>query len=407
MPGKTRLPASTAASSGVGSGERSRARDLRYERDQLRRRHRRRCDARVTLCRAPRTRLSLSGSPGRFSTKRLGVELGDGNAARRGGRLRHGEICGGRERAVKGWWILCRAVGLPRWTRTHLPSDRNGDSRRGPRDPGRLHGGRALPSAQHSLVGPFVFFDHMGPVDFPPGTGIDVRPHPHIGLATVTYLFDGEIMHRDSLGSQQAIRPGEVNWMTAGRGITHSERFERARLEGGLLHGIQAWVALPAEQEESRAGLLPPRGCGSADVRNRRPVGTADRRRGLRCTGQGTHAFADVLRSLAPRAGGQGAAAGRVFRAGRLRREQAPSRSTASASAPARCWCLRPGKPVLFTGVERGHVMLLGGEPVGERIVEWNFVSSSKQRIELAKRAWQERRFPTVPGDEVEFIPLP
>src|ERR1051325_5374337 len=113
--------------------------------------------------------------------------------------------------------------------------------------------GRVLPFAQRRMVGPFIFFDHMGPVDFPAGIprSVDVRPHPHIGLSTVTYLFEGEIMHRDSVGSEQAIVPSEVNWMTAGRGITHSERFEKARAQGGRMHGIQAWVALPKEDEET------------------------------------------------------------------------------------------------------------------------------------------------------------
>src|SRR3954471_22278308 len=121
------------------------------------------------------------------------------------------------------------------------------------RDLGGFEVGRVLPHHGGKMVGPFIFFDHMGPVDFPVGLPrtVDVRPHPHIGLATVTYLFDGEIMHRDSVGSEQPIRPGEVNWMTAGRGITHSERFERARREGGRLHGIQAWVALPDAYEEA------------------------------------------------------------------------------------------------------------------------------------------------------------
>ena len=125
------------------------------------------------------------------------------------------------------------------------------------RDLGGFEVGRVLPFAQRRMVGPFIFFDHMGPVDFPPGIprSVDVRPHPHIGLSTVTYLFDGEIMHRDSVGSEQAIRPGEVNWMTAGRGITHSERFEARAPQGGRSHGIQAWVALPKEDEETDAGF--------------------------------------------------------------------------------------------------------------------------------------------------------
>src|SRR5579864_2771787 len=124
------------------------------------------------------------------------------------------------------------------------------DARR--RDLGGFEVGRVLPYARHRMVGPFVFFDHMGPIDFQPGfpRSVDVRPHPHIGLSTVTYLFEGEITHRDSLGSEVAITPGEMNWMTAGRGITHSERFERLRREGGRVHGIQAWVALPREDEE-------------------------------------------------------------------------------------------------------------------------------------------------------------
>src|SRR6185312_743568 len=128
--------------------------------------------------------------------------------------------------------------------------DRVIDQRR--RDLGGFEVGRVLPHAQRRMVGPFIFFDHMGPVTFPPGIPrtVDVRPHPHIGLATVTYLFEGEIMHRDSVGSEQAIRPAEVNWMIAGRGITHSERFEKAREQGGAMHGIQAWVALPDGSEE-------------------------------------------------------------------------------------------------------------------------------------------------------------
>src|SRR5262245_20169438 len=124
------------------------------------------------------------------------------------------------------------------------------DQRR--RDLGGFEVGRVLPFTRRHMVGPFIFFDHIGPVNFTPGIpkSVDVRPHPHIGLATVTYLFAGEIMHRDSVGVQQAIQPNEVNWMIAGRGITHSERFEKARAVGGLMHGIQSWVALPNEHEE-------------------------------------------------------------------------------------------------------------------------------------------------------------
>src|SRR5579862_1386550 len=130
------------------------------------------------------------------------------------------------------------------------------DQRR--KDLGGFEVGRVLPNAARRMVGPFIFFDHMGPVYFPRGIPrtVDVRPHPHIGLSTITYLFEGEIMHRDSLGTEQAIRPGEVNWMIAGRGITHSERFEKARAEGGRMHGIQAWVALPTESEETAPSFV-------------------------------------------------------------------------------------------------------------------------------------------------------
>src|SRR4051794_26513645 len=148
------------------------------------------------------------------------------------------------------------------------------DQRR--RDLGGFEVGRVLPFAQHRMGGPFIFFDHMGPVDLPRGVprSVDVRPHPHIGLSTLTYLFAGEIMHRDSIGSEQPIRPGEVNWMTAGSGITHSERFERARREGDTVHGIQAWIALPKEHEEiapsfhhHAAAALPAWGDAGASMR--------------------------------------------------------------------------------------------------------------------------------------------
>ena len=149
--------------------------------------------------------------------------------------------------------------------------------------------GRALPSAARRMVGPFVFFDHFGPATFHAGfpKSVDVRPHPHIGLSTVSYLFDGEITHRDSLATEAVIRPGEVNWMTAGRGITHSERFETLRERGGKMHGIQAWVALPTDGRGRRTGLRPPRRRGPADLRVSRPVGAADRRQGLWRGGQG------------------------------------------------------------------------------------------------------------------------
>jgi redox-sensitive bicupin YhaK (pirin superfamily) len=258
------------------------------------------------------------------------------------------------------------------------------------------------------MVGPFVFFDHMGPIDFPPSIprSVDVRPHPHIGLSTLTYLFEGEIMHRDSLGSEQPIRPGEVNWMTAGRGITHSERFERARREGGVMHGIQAWVALPREREECEpafehhgADALP--AFESAGVRARLVAGEAFDARAPVATysplfyahwtmqpGARAELETRYPERAAYVAAGSVDVAGERFAAGRM-------------------LVFSPGTPVLFTAVEPAIVMLLGGEPVGTRYIEWNFVSSSKERIEQAKADWRAGRMKLPVNDDAEFVPLP
>ena len=275
------------------------------------------------------------------------------------------------------------------------------------RDLGDLVVGRVLPSAARRMVGPFIFFDHMGPADLPPGHGIDVRPHPHIGLATVTYLFEGEIIHRDSLGSHQAIRPGDVNWMTAGRGIVHSERTaaERRR-EGSRLNGLQMWVALPVAHEETApqfhhhpADTLPVIEVAGARVRiiagdaygRRSPVTTlsplfyADVSLPPGCEFALTDAYSERAAYVID---------------GHLSCEREP------AGPGSMLVFARGASAVLRT--ERGaRVAVLGGEPVGERHIYWNFVSSSLGRIEQAKRDWREGRFPKVPGDEHEFIPLP
>ncbi|WP_025918349.1 pirin family protein [Herminiimonas sp. CN] len=269
---------------------------------------------------------------------------------------------------------------------------------------------RALPSRQRRMVGPFVFLDQMGPHVFAAGQGLDVRPHPHIGLATVTYLFGGEILHRDSLGSVQAIRPGDVNWMTAGRGITHSERTApEIRQQTSSLSGLQCWVALPRAQEECApdfvhtgvAALPLEEGDG---VSARIVAGSFFGRRSPVQTLSDLF-FVDV--QLQPGAQVQIAAdythraiygvAGRldlgrdgVFDAGRL-------------------LVLKPGQRITLAaaGSETARLMLLGGEPLdGPRYLSWNFVSSSAERIEQAKQDWREQRFPKVPG-ETEFIPLP
>ncbi len=275
-------------------------------------------------------------------------------------------------------------------------------------DLGGFEVGRVLPAAQRRMVGPFVFFDHMGPVDFPAAIprSVDVRPHPHIGLATVSYLFEGEIMHRDSLASQQAIRAGEVNWMTAGRGITHSERFEHARAQGGRLHGIQAWVALPREQEE-----IPPAFFhhGAADL----PT----------YEGQGLWARLIAGEAFGARAGVRThspmfyahwrLAAGAKAQLPAEYPERAAYVAAGSVEVDGQrldvgqMLVFAPGKPALFTGIEPAIVMLLGGEPLGERFVEWNFVSSSRERIDQAKADWRAGRMKLPDFDNQEFMPLP
>lgn len=279
------------------------------------------------------------------------------------------------------------------------------DQRR--KDLGGFEVGRVLPFARRRMVGPFIFFDHMGPADFQPGIprSVDVRPHPHIGLSTVTYLFAGEIMHRDSVGSEQAIRPGEVNWMTAGRGITHSERFEKARADGDHLHGIQAWVALPEDQEEVEPGFwhhderdLPLIEGGGA--RARLIAGSA--------YGEAARVRTDspifyVHAELAPGAQiempdyresaayvvlGAVEIEGRRFEAGQM-------------------IVFAPGERPTMRADGAATLMLLGGEPLGPRYIEWNFVSSSRERIEQAKADWRAGRMKLPDLDDGEFIPLP
>ncbi len=275
------------------------------------------------------------------------------------------------------------------------------------RDLGGFEVGRVLPHAHRRMVGPFIFFDHMGPIDFAPGIprSVDGRPHPHIGLSTVTYLFDGEIMHRDSLGYEQPIRPFEVNWMTAGRGITHSERFERARREGGHMNGIQAWVALPKEHEEAEPAFAHHAG---EDLPRLDDSGVS-----LRLVAGAMAGLAAAVKTHSPLfyAHCQLAASARV----QLPREYAERAAyVASGSIEADGRTFTEGQmPVFGAGdavVEAAGpatVMLLGGEPVGERFIEWNFVSSSRDRIEQAKSDWRAGRMKLPVLDDQEFIPLP
>jgi redox-sensitive bicupin YhaK (pirin superfamily) len=277
-----------------------------------------------------------------------------------------------------------------------------------PRSLGGFDVNRLLPFAERRMVGPFIFFDHIGPVTFPPGIPreTDVRPHPHIGLSTVTYLFAGEIMHRDSLASQQPIRPGEVNWMTAGRGITHSERFERARAEGGPMHGIQAWVALPLEHEETDPAFAHH---GEVDLPTYEGGGLWARL----VAGEAFGAKAKV-KTHSPMFYvhwhlDQGAKAQLPAEYS----ERAAFIVSGSVEVEGETYddgkmlVFKAGQPILFTAVQASVVMLLGGEPVGPRFIDWNFVSSSKERIEQAKADWRAGRMKLPDFDNREFIPLP
>ncbi|HJV25260.1 MAG TPA: pirin family protein [Aromatoleum sp.] len=266
---------------------------------------------------------------------------------------------------------------------------------------------RALPSAQKRMVGPFVFLDQMGPVKLEPGNGLDVRPHPHIGLATVTYLFDGEILHRDSLGSVQPIRPGELNWMTAGRGIVHSERSPAAlRPAGPALSGLQAWVALPGRDEECAPDFahhgahdLPV--LEDAGLRIRVIAGDAFGVRSPAATRSALF-YADVALD-----------SGQQVQVPPEHEERAAyivegSVTIAGTLYPAgELVVFRRGADIVLTAGAPTRLMLLGGEPLdGPRFVWWNFVSSSRERIEQAKEDWRAERFAPVPG-ETERIPLP
>ncbi len=276
------------------------------------------------------------------------------------------------------------------------------------RDLGDLTVRRTLPSALRRLIGPFIFFDHIGPVTFPPGRGIDVRPHPHIGLATVTYLFEGELVHRDSLGSEQPIRPGDVNWMIAGRGIAHSERFSaEARARGSAMHGIQSWVALPTSDEE-----IEPRfehhGVDAIPIVKREGV----RLHVIAGTAYGATSPTGVLsRTLYVHAEMEAAA---TLYIDDEHEERAVYVVDGSIELEGRTFkdgtmiVLRPHATVTIRATTKADVMLVGGEPIdGPRHVWWNFVSSSYERVERAKADWREGRFGKVRGDEVEFIPLP
>jgi hypothetical protein len=268
---------------------------------------------------------------------------------------------------------------------------------------------RILPFRLRRMVGPFIFMDHAGPVDVAPPqtTSLDVLPHPHIGLSTVSYLFGGQVMHRDSLGVEQVIRPGEVNWMTAGSGISHSERFEDpAALAGGMLEMIQTWVALPEKDEEA----MPSFKNYAAD---QLPVFTengvwmrliAGDAYGLR-NGVNTHSplfYLHVMLQPGARFGLPKEHSERGFYIAKGSVEIAGNRY-----GEGQMLVFTKGVDPVIIAREPTTLMLLGGEPLGERFIWWNFVSSRKERIEQAKEDWKQGRILLPPTDNQEFIPLP
>lgn len=275
------------------------------------------------------------------------------------------------------------------------------------RDLGGFSVRRALPSTQRQMVGPFIFFDQMGPAEFLLGAGIDVRPHPHIGLSTVTYLFGGEIMHRDSLGNALPIRPGELNWMTAGRGIAHSERTPpELRPLGSKLFGIQTWVALSAKDEENApdfvhygAGEMPV--LSSEDKTVRVIAGSMF---GVSSPVKASSAmfYADVALKA-----GTSVPLDPDYEERAIYTVAGDIEIAGDVFAPAQLLVFRPGDRITILAKTDARFMALGGEPMdGPRHIWWNFVSSRKDRIEQAKADWKMGRFDAVPGDS-EFIPLP
>jgi redox-sensitive bicupin YhaK (pirin superfamily) len=275
-------------------------------------------------------------------------------------------------------------------------------------DLGEMEVRRALPSTQRQMVGPFIFFDQMGPAEFLTDQGIDVRPHPHINLATLTYLFEGEILHRDSLGTEIAIAPGAVNWMRAGRGIVHSERTaEGRRRTGQRLFGIQTWMALPLAEEEGDPAFMH-HGADALPVVEDRGV------RARLIAGSALGATSPLGTASETLYGDVELAAGARMPIDATYEERAIYTIAGEIEVgpdrfqPGQLLVLRPGDPITVTARSDARFMLFGGAPMeGPRYIWWNFVSSRPERIEQAKEEWARGRFETVPGDEAEFIPLP
>jgi len=272
------------------------------------------------------------------------------------------------------------------------------------RDIGGFQVKRLLPASRQRMIGPFIFLDHMGPLTIARGASADILPHPHIGLSTVTYLFEGANVHRDSLGTRQIVRAGDLNIMTAGRGIVHSERHDREAPEM-TFHGVQIWVALPEANEDDApsfahhpAGTLPE--LAEPGVRGRLLIGSA-----YGVTSPIEHPSRPLMIDLAiDRAGcidlptaieqrGVYVASGRV-------------RIGETEVAADQLAVLRPGATRL-EGVDPARVVVIGGPAMGKRLIDWNFVASTQDRIDRARQAWLDQTFPKIPGDDQEFVPLP
>lgn len=282
------------------------------------------------------------------------------------------------------------------------------------RDLGGFTVGRVLPYARRRMVGPFVFFDEMGPAEFAPGTGIDVRPHPHIGLATVTYMFEGEIRHRDSLGFDQVIRPGDVNWMTAGRGISHSERTDKERRENGQkMHGIQSWVALPQDAEDTAPEF---HHHPKASLPMIERVGLS-----MRLIAGSAYGETSPVKTFSPMFYlGVEAEAGASITLPEEHPERAlfvvngSARIDGEAYGERKMIVFRDGAAPDIEITSPSQLMLLGGAAIGPRLIWWNLVSTSQSRIDQAKADWtasvdaqfQDSVF-SLPPSETEFIPLP
>ena len=276
-----------------------------------------------------------------------------------------------------------------------------------PRDIGGFEVRRVLPAAEWRSVGPFVFFDQMGPAELAPGAGIDVRPHPHIGLATVTYLFAGTIVHRDSLGSVQSIEPGAVNWMTAGRGIVHSERSDsEIRKRRQKLYGIQIWVALPRQHEERApdfthyaAGSLPEI---EGEGKTVRVIAGS-----LFGAASPVKTFSELFYGDALCQAGASLSVGNEHRERAIYLLEGNVEIAGQSFEPGRLLVFSSGDKITIKATSAVRMLVFGGEPLdGPRHLWWNFVSSSRERIEQAKADWKAGRFAPVPGD-AEFIPLP